>query len=77
MKYILSTDQPMEDNEFVIVFSPNPFIVSNNTAGDRKRPATMPTFEFQKWLLRAQRADSDMLVDKRWVKIRKRSSQQE
>ena len=77
VRYILSTEQPMEDNEFVIVFSPNPFIVSNNTAGDRKRPATMPTFEFQKWLLRAQRADSDMLVDKRWVKIRKRSSQQE
>jgi hypothetical protein len=67
----------MEDNQFVVIFSPNPFTKCNDITGDAKHPNSLSTFDFQKWLLRAQRADSDMIVDKRWVKIRKRSSQQE
>jgi len=75
--YRLSTKHPMEDNQFVVIFSPNPFTKCNDITGDAKHPNSLSTFDFQKWLLRAQRADSDMIVDKRWVKIRKRSSQQE
>jgi hypothetical protein len=77
VQYRLSTKHPMEDNQFVVIFSPNPFTKCNDITGDAKHPNSLSTFDFQKWLLRAQRADSDMIVDKSWVKIRKRSSQQE
>lgn len=74
--YKLSTKHPMEDNQFVVIYSPNPFTKCNDITGDAKHPNSLSTFDFQKWLLRAQRADSEMIVNKRWVQIRKMGEQQ-
>lgn len=71
VQYRLKTNHPMEDNQFVVIFSPNPFTKCNDITGDAKHPNSLSTHDFQKWLLTCQRADSDMVVDKRWLKIRK------
>ena len=76
VQYRLSTKHAMEDNQFVIIYSPNPFTKCNDITGDAKHPNSLSTYDFQKWLLRAQRADSEMIVNKRWVKIRKMGDQQ-
>lgn len=69
-QYKLSTKYAMEDNQLVVIYSPNPFTKCNDVTGDAKHPNSLSTHDFQKWLLRCQRADSDMIVNKRWVKIR-------
>ena len=69
--YKLSTQYAMEDNQLVIIYSPNPFTKCNDEGRDAKHPNSINTHDFQKWLLRCQRADSDMIVNKKWVKIRK------
>lgn len=69
--YRLSTKHEQEDNEVVIIYSPNPFTKCNDITGDAKHPNSLSTHDFQKWLLKCQRADRDMVVDKKWVKIRR------
>ena len=69
--YKLTTKHAMEDNQLVIIYSPNPFTKCNDVSNDPKRPNTLNTHDFQKWLLKCQRSDSDMIVNKKWVKIRK------
>lgn len=68
--YKLSTQHAMEDNQLVIIYSPNPFTKCNDVSGDPKHPNSLNTHDFQKWLLRCQRSDSDMIVNKKWLKIR-------
>ena len=69
--YKLSTQHAMEDNQLVIIYSPNPFTKCNDVSNDPKRPNSLNTHDFQKWLLKCQRADRDMIVNKKWLKIRK------
>lgn len=69
--YRLSTQREQEDNQLVIIYSPNPFTKCNDITGDARHPNSLSTHDFQKWLLRCQRADRDMVVDKKWVNIRK------
>lgn len=67
--YVLKTAQAVEDNELIIIYSPNPFVKCNDKSNDPKRPGQLNTRDFQKWLLKCQRADEEMVVNKRWVKI--------
>lgn len=76
VQYRLKTNHPFEDNQFVIIFSPHPFTKCNDITGDARHPNSLSTHDFQKWLLSCQRADSDMVVDKRWLKIRKTGADQ-
>lgn len=68
--YRLTTKRPVEDNELVLIYSPNPFTKCNDITGDARHPNSLSTHDFQKWLLKSQRVDKDMFVDKKWVKIR-------
>lgn len=68
-QYRLTTSHPQEINQLVVIFSPNPFTKCNDSTGDSKHPGSVSTREFQKWLLKCQRVDHDMVVDKKWVKI--------
>ncbi len=70
--YKLSTKRQQEDNQLVIIYSPNPFTKCNDVSKDRKRPNSLNTHDFQKWLLTCQRMDRDMVVNKKWVKIRQK-----
>ena len=67
--YKLSTDHELEYNQLVIIYSPNPIPKCNEVTGDAKHPNSLNTRDFQKWLLRCQRQDRDMVINKKWVKI--------
>ena len=70
-EYKLTTPHDIEDNELVIIYSPNPFIKCTDITGDEKHPDWLSTHDFQKWLLKCQRADKDMVVEKKRIRIRK------
>lgn len=67
--YYMGTDQEVEDNQIIVIFSPNPFTKCNDIDGGPQSPNFLTTGDFQKWLLKSQRLDKDMQVDKRWVRI--------
>lgn len=69
--YKLSTKREVEDNQLVVIYSPHPFTKCNDITGDERHPNSLSTHDFQKWLLKCQRADRNMVVVKKWVKIRK------
>ena len=67
--YKMSTKVPQEYNQVVIIYSPNPFTKCTDITGDAKHPNSLSTSDFQKWLLKCQRSDSEMVVNKKWIKI--------
>lgn len=69
--YKLSTQYETEANQLVVIYSPNPFTKCNDITGDLRHPNSLSTHDFQKWLLKCQRADREMVVTKKWVTIRK------
>ena len=69
--YKLSTQHETEENQLVVIYSPNPFTKCNDITGDKLHPNSLSTHDFQKWLLKCQRADKDMVVNKKWIKIKK------
>lgn len=70
VNYKLNTKLPLEYNQIVIIYSPNPFTKCIDNVGDARHPNSLSTREFQKWLLHCQRKDRDMVVKKRWIEIR-------
>jgi len=75
--YKLSTLHEKEANQLVVIYSPNPFAKCTDITGDARHPNSLSTHDFQKWLLKCQRADRDMVVAKKWVTIRKNNSEKE
>ena len=69
VNYKLTTKRPIEDNQLVIIYSPNPFVKCNDVSRDPRHPNSINTHDFQKWLLRCQRQDRDMVVEKKYVRI--------
>ena len=67
--YRLNTKRQQEDNQLVIIYSPNSFMKCTDTSNDKTRPNSLNTHDFQKWLLTCQRLDRDMVVNKKWIKI--------
>ncbi len=67
--YKLSTDQPQELNQLVIIYSPNPFTKCTDVGGDARNPNSVNQKDFVKWLLRNQRADNEMVVARKWLTI--------
>lgn len=67
--YKMNSDSPEEFNQIVIIYSPNPFTKCNDITGDAKHPNSLSTADFQKWLLKCQRKDPEMVVNKKWIKI--------
>ena len=68
--YKLYTKAEVEDCQLVVIFSPNVFNKSNDVTGDKKHPNSLSSRDFQKWLLKSRRADSQMQLSKHWLKIR-------
>ena len=65
----MTTKRRVEDNQLVIIYSPNPFVKCNDTGGDKQHLSSLNTHDFQKWLLKCQREDRDMVVNKKWINI--------
>lgn len=70
--YKLSTTQPQEFNQLVIIYSPNPFTKCLDTGTDARRPNTLEQKAFAKWLLSCQRTDKEMVVCRKWIAIEAR-----
>lgn len=70
--YKLSTSQPQEFNQVVVIYSPNPFTKCLDTGTDPRRPNTLEQKAFAKWLLTNQRADKEMVVCRKWIAIEAR-----
>ena len=67
--YVLKTKYAQENNQLIIIYSPNSFTKCNDKVTEKNRPRSLNTSEFQKWLLGCQRLDNDMVVNKKWIKI--------
>lgn len=67
--YRFSTQLPKEANQLVVLYSPHPFTKCTDTSKDPKRPNVLSQKDFAKWLLKMQRADNELVVNKKWVTI--------
>lgn len=68
-RYKFTTKRPQEDNQLIIIYSPNRFTKCNDVSKGKLRPNSLSSSYFQKWLLKCLRMDSDMVVNKKWVNI--------
>lgn len=68
--YKLSTTEPQEYNQLVIIYSPNPFTKCMDIGRDARHPNALDSKDFAKWLIKSQRVDHDMVVHRKWVTIR-------
>ncbi len=75
-QYLLKTKRIQEDNQLIIIYSPNRFTKCNDVSRDSRHPNSLTTHEFQRWLLKCQREDSDMVVNKKWIRINNKDKQQ-
>ena len=67
----METQRDVEANTLYVIYSPNPFTKCTDDKGGSRLPNKVSTIEFQKWLLRNQKADLDMMVEKKMIIIRK------
>lgn len=67
--YTMTTKHRKEANQLVVIYSPNPFTKCNDISTDPRHPNMLSTNDFQKWLLKCQRNDKEMVVDKKWMSI--------
>lgn len=67
--YKLRTDQPQEMNQLVMIYSPHPFSKCTDKSVDSRHPNVIEMKDFAKWLLKNQRADKEMMVNRTWVTI--------
>lgn len=68
--YRMVTDKPLELNNVVLIFSPNPFTKCNDDAGDFRHANSVDIDDFEKWLRKTRKRDNDMVVDRsQWLVI--------
>lgn len=65
----LTTKHETETSQFVLIFSPNPFVKCQDNSNGVLNVNSLSKDIFQKWLLKIQRDDSDMVVEKKYVKV--------
>lgn len=68
--YKLSTNKLQEYNQLVMIYSPNPFTKCTDTSVDSRHPNSLDQKDFAKWLLNNQRADKEMMVNRKWLTIK-------
>ncbi len=70
VNYRLTTNAPVELDQVVLIFSPNPFTKCNEITGDRLHPNSLSIEDFEVWLKKLRNMDMDLVVDRnKWVKI--------
>lgn len=68
--YKLSTKQIQEMNQLVVIFSPNPFTKFVASSEDSSKISHVSQKDLAQWLLKSQRADKDMVVNRKWITIK-------
>lgn len=70
VNYRLTTNEPVEMDQIVFIFSPNPFTKCNEITGDRKHPNSLSIEDFEIWLKKLKHRDTEVVVDRnKWLKI--------
>lgn len=70
VNYRLTTSDPVEMDQVVFIFSPNPFTKCNEITGDRKHPNSLSIEDFEIWLRKLKIRDTDIVVDRsKWIVI--------
>lgn len=70
INYRLTTGEPVEMDQIVLIFSPNAFTKCNEITGDRKHPNTLSIADFEAWLKRQRLRDTELVIDRnKWIKI--------
>jgi len=67
---VVSTNKPQEVNQLYVICSTNPFVKCADTAGGRNKLNSVSTEDFQKWLYRNMRSDSQLEMKTKWVTIK-------
>lgn len=67
--YKLTTNQPQEMNQLLIIYSPHPFAKCSDKSVDPRHPNVIEMKDFAKWLLKNQRADNEMMIERKLVTI--------
>lgn len=67
--YNLSTNEIQEMDQLVVIFSPHSFTKYVDSGSDSRRPNQLSQKDLAKWLLKNQRSDKDMVVNRKWITI--------
>lgn len=70
-EYNLTCSQAMEQNEVVILFSPNDIVKANSTAGTCALPRSTDFGHFEKWLVGLRNHDSKLQIVKKTLTIKR------
>lgn len=62
--YLMTTRAKSEIDQVVVIFSPNGFTKCNEITGDRRHPNSLSIDDFEAWLVKLRRQDSDIVVDR-------------
>lgn len=66
---IMKTEFETELNQVVLIYSPHPFVKCTDVSKGGRNLNSLNSQDFQKWLLKHQRGDADMVVRKQLVTI--------
>lgn len=69
-EYTLTAEKDVEYNDIYIIFSPQPFYKASSTASsDELIPKELSFENFNKWMVQCLTKDSEMVVEKRLIKV--------
>lgn len=67
--YIMQTENKLEYNQIILIYSPNSFVKCDDHAAGSRNPRSLSYEEFRSWLEACKRADSKMVDVRQWVTI--------
>lgn len=70
-EYVMTCSRSSEYNQIYVVFSPQPFAKAADNAAVELLPRELSFENFQKWLVRNQKADKDMQIRQALIQIKK------
>lgn len=71
-KILMACNEQTETSQFYFVFSTQPFSRPNDVMVDKNKPNQLTFSDFHQWLAEHRKKDSNMVVRKEFVEIRKR-----
>lgn len=66
----ISTNDALEMDQIILIFSPNSFTKNNDDNGDRKHLSSQTVENFEQWIKKMRKRDKDMVIDRsKWITI--------
>ena len=70
----MSTNEAQEVNQLYIICSTNPFVKCVGTTESKNKLSSVSTADFQKWLYKNMRSDSQLEMKTKWLTIKNNSA---